>query len=155
LANFQEYDREEKALTYVRDAASKPEQLIQIAIFPFAFAGEAGTGSIVRVSKRATAEAGASAVTAVANHAVVDLEDHSYRRRFIPAKATVFNGTGNYGEGTSQITGVKYAKRGGTSYTIPYGASAGDPAEGQVRKKILTAVSTDSKNSVSFKSERV
>lgn len=76
---------------------------------------------------------------------------------FIPAKAIIFAGTGTAsaaGE-PSQITGLRYKQRNGSSYTIPYGASVGKPKEVEVRAAIKAVLTQSPNATISFKSERL
>jgi len=155
LAKFQAYEKGETVVKYPRSADSKPESLLQASVLPFYFGGVATSGTIVKLSKRSSEATAVDAVQALCNLLPVDAEEHRYERGFVPAKAVVFVSTGTNTVDASKITGVPYSKRGGKSYTLPYGASAAETKESQVRKDILTAVAGITDASVSFRSERI
>ena len=155
LRNYQDVVSGKKVLTYPRSADSKPGALLQVSVLPFFFGGEAGSETIVSLSQRADLASSVESVQAACNQITVDPETHKELRGFTPAQATVFIATGSDSVETSKITGVRYNKKGGASYTLPYGASASEKAEGNVRKDILAAVNADPDNSVSFTSEKV
>jgi hypothetical protein len=77
---------------------------------------------------------------------------------FQPAKAIVFNQTGAPTKNkVSTITGLKYDKRNGGSYTFPFGANKADPKKSdeiRMRSIILSAVNTKDQT-VSFKDEKI
>ncbi len=151
---FQDYAAGKVKLVYPRDESSLPKEILKVSVLPFYFGGLAGNETIVAQSKRADIETTMNGVQTNCNQITVNYETHKVLRGFIPAKATVFD----YGTGTtnppSQITGVRYTKRNGASYTFPYGASATEKAEGAVRKDIAAAVVTLGTASVSFTSEK-
>lgn len=152
---FQDYKGGKVKLTYTRSAASKPGEIIKVSILPFHFGGEAGSEAIVAQSKRADEKSEMSGVQTQCNQITVNSVIHKKLARFIPAKATVFDyGTTTTSE-TSQITGIRYDKKAGNSYTFPYGASTAEKAEREVRKGILAAVETLGTASVSFKGESI
>ena len=152
---FQEFQAGKKKLTYPRGEDSKPGNLQKVSILPFYFAGEAGKETIVTQSLRADEAADLNAVQTACNQVAADLDTHIKLFDFIPAKAVVFDYTGATAKETSQITGVPYDKRVGKSYTFPYGASATEQAERNVRQDILSAVQALTTASVSFTSEKI
>jgi hypothetical protein len=154
LANYQDYRKGAVVIKYPRSASSLPEELIVSTVLPFFYGGVATSGAIVKFSKRASEASAADGIQQSCNLLAVDPETHSYKRKFIPAKVTAFVGTGSETEETSKITGAKYSKRGGQSYTFPYGASVAEATESQVRKDILTGVGSAENISLSFRSEK-
>lgn len=154
LKEYQDYASGAKAITYTRTEDSKPEAILKISVLPFFFGGVDGSEAIVSQSKRSDDNSALSGIQTACNQKAVDLDTHKTLRGFIPAKATVFDFTGGTTTPNSKITGVKYTKRTGKSYTFPYGASAAEKAEGNVRKDILTAVTAVATASVSFTSEK-
>ena len=154
LAKYQDYAKGAVVVNYPRSSGSLPEELIQTTVFPFFYGGVATTGAIVRFSKRAAEAGTVDAIQQVCNLVAVDPESHSYKRKFVPAKVTAFVGTGSETAATSKITGVRYSKRNGQSYTFPYGASVAEPKESQVRKDMVVATAANENISLSFRSER-
>ena len=72
-----------------------------------------------------------------------------------PSKVVVKKMTGTNMPKTSDITGLKYQKQGGDSYTMPFGA-AGTKEEFVVQNEIMTAISTSGLTcSVTFRPERI
>ncbi|NJK58733.1 MAG: hypothetical protein HC939_23515 [Pleurocapsa sp. SU_5_0] len=151
---FQDYKGGKVKLTYTRSADSKPGQIQKVSILPFYFGGAENSEAIVAQSARAILNSDLSAVRTQCNQKVANFETDAKLSRFIPAKATVFDyGTATTSE-TSQITGIRYDKKTGNSYTYPFGASATEKTPGEVRKGILAAVTALGTASVSFSDER-
>ena len=155
LANYQEVASGKKTLSYPRAEASKPGNILQVSVLPFFFGGTTGSEAIVSFSKRVSDETTLDTVESACNHIVVDVDAHQEVKGFFPAQATVAVFDGTDSNKTSQITGVPYNSKDRKSYTFPYGASATEKAEGNVRKDILTAVNALANASVSFSSEKV
>jgi hypothetical protein len=151
---FQLFKAGKVNLKYPRNDGSKPEQLLEVSVLPFYFGGAAGTEAIVKQSKRADTEGTLGGVQTACNQITVNQETHAPLAKFQPAKATVFDFTGAKTPATSQITGLKYDKRTGKSFTFPYGASATEKTAAAVEKTILAAVKALATASVSFKSEK-
>ena len=154
-AEFKEFISGEKNISYTRDAASKPGSIEKVSVLPFYFAGATGKETIVSQSARADTRTELDGVQTACNQIAADLDTHSRLANFIPAKAVVFDYSGTTTAATSQITGLRYDKRNGASYTFPYGASATEQAERNVRQDILTAVQALGTASVSFTSEKI
>ncbi|NJO98636.1 MAG: hypothetical protein HC764_23730 [Pleurocapsa sp. CRU_1_2] len=151
---FQDYKAGKVTVSYTREASSKPGEILKVSILPFYFGGVAGTEAIVAQSKRADDKAELSGVQTQCNQVTVNAETHAKLSRFIPAKATVFDyGTATTSE-TSKITGIRYDKKAGNSYTYPFGANTTEKTPGEVRKGILAAVTALGTASVSFSDER-
>jgi hypothetical protein len=151
---FQDYKAGKVKLTYVRDAASKPGEILRVSVLPFHFGGVANSEIIVAQSKRADVKAELAGVQTACNLITVNYQLHAKGGKFRPAKATVFDfGTTSTAE-LSQITGIRYSKKAGNSYTFPYGASLAEKAESEVRKGIIAAVDALGTSSVSFSSEK-
>ncbi|WP_319422745.1 hypothetical protein [Pleurocapsa sp. FMAR1] len=151
---FQDFVGKKTRLVYPRAADSKPGEINKVSVLPFYFNGAAGKETIVAQSKRADEAAPLAGVQTQCNQITVDFENHVKLAGFIPAKVTVFD----YGTAStstlSQITGERYDKKNGKSYTFPYGASATEKAEAEVRKGISAAVVTLGTASVSFSREK-
>lgn len=154
-AEFQDFISKKKVLSYPRAEASKPGEILTVSVLPFYYAGAAGRETLVAQSKRADDQATMDGVQSACNQLAPDLDTHSKLADFIPAKATVFDYDATSTTETSQITGLRYEKRTGASYTFPYGASATETAERNVRQDILTAVQAIGTASVSFTSEKI
>ena len=151
---FQDYVSKKIRPTYVRSEASKPDAILKVSVLPFYFNGVAGKETIVAQSKRADDASTLAGVQTACNQLAANFETHVVLRGFKPAQAIVFDYGTTSTSTTSQITGVRYDKRSGQSYTFPYGASATEKAESEVRKDILAAVTQIGTASVSFKSEK-
>ena len=152
--NYQDFAAGKKNLSYPRDEASKPGSLLEVSIRPFFFGGADGSETIVTQSKRADDEGTLDAIQTACNQVTVDIEAHQERKRFFPAQAIVTVVGASETTKTSQITGIQYSKKASASYTFPYGASATEKAEGNVRKEILTAAKALVTASVSFSTEK-
>lgn len=151
---FQDYKAGKVRLTYTREAASKPGEILKVSVLPFYFGGVAGTEAIVSQSKRADDKAEMGGVQTQCNQIAANPELHAKLAKFIPARATVFDQGGISTASTSQITGIRYDKKAGSSYTFPYGASTAEKTEGEVRKGIIAAVNALTTASVSFSNEK-
>jgi hypothetical protein len=154
IRKYQLYKGGKVDLKYPRDASSKPEQLKEVSVLPFYFGGLVGTEAIVKQSKRADEAGTLQGVQTACNQIAVDIATHSVLAKFHPARATVFDYTGASTVATSQITGLKYDKRAGKSYTFPYGASAAEKTPASVEKTIIAAVKAITTASVGFVAER-
>lgn len=152
---FQDFKAGKKDINYPRAEASKPGSIEKVSILPFYFAGAAGKETIVSLSKRADDKTEFDGIQTACNHITADYDLHGTLANFIPAKAVVFDAGTTSTTATSQITGKRYEKRAGASYTFPYGASATEQAERNVRQDILTVVNTLTNVSVSFSSEKI
>ncbi len=152
--NFQDFASGKTKLVYSRDDNSNPGEILKTGILPFFFGGNPANGAIVALSKRADEKATLDSVQSACNHVTYDPESQTKIQGFKPAQVTVFDyGTGSASP-TSQITGIKYSKRIGNSFTFPYGASATEKAENKVRGDILIAVEALTTASASFHSEK-
>lgn len=152
---FQDFKAGKKDINYPRAEASKPGSIKKVSILPFYFAGATGKETIVSLSQRADDKTELASVESACNHIAADYDLHGTLANFIPAKAVVFDAGSTSTTATSQITGKRYEKRAGASYTYPYGASATEQAERNVRQDILTAVQALTTASVSFSSEKI
>jgi len=155
LRQYQEWKSGERNVEYPRDTDSLPGELLNATLNPFALPVDAANITKVPVSKRADDFGGISAIRAKANYTTATTGTGQVFRDFIPAKATIFvpNGVGDGNVTTSKITGVKYKKRGGASYTIPYGATDTLKYESQVRADMIAQIPAESSVSISFNSE--
>ncbi|MGF1542871.1 MAG: hypothetical protein ACFCU5_20915 [Pleurocapsa sp.] len=156
LDRYQKFKNGETILSYPRSPDSKPKSLEFVSVKPFFFGGAADSEAIIKYSKRTADAAAAAAVKALCNHVPVDNESHKVIARFRPAKVTLFKETseGATAPETSKITGVRYDKKRGNSYTLPFGASTADKSENEVRKKLLVPVLADATLNASFTPER-
>ena len=77
-------------------------------------------------------------------------------RGFIPAKCTVIlpNNANSDPNAVSKLTGIKYNKKGASSYTFPYGQKTGTTREAEVRAAIEAAITVAGAD-FQFKSERL
>lgn len=157
LAEYQEFISKKRVVTYTRDAASRPGNLDQVGIKPFALATANTEVYVVDLSARAkSALAGTTTgVTAeILNHADID-GDSKIVRGFTPARATI--SVTPEGDGTittSKITGAKYRQKNTVSYTFPFGRGADDTNLADTRSAIIAGVAAGNANrGVSFKPE--
>ncbi|PAX60043.1 hypothetical protein [Brunnivagina elsteri] len=155
LAEYQEYKSGKKVITYTRDAASKPGQLDEVKILPFAEAATSTDFLLVSFSKRASGQFSATGLTALKlNHRTTG--DGANAIGFTPARATVTIAATTAGTSTpSKITGRTYQKKNNNSYTFPFGQGESTLVSYKaVKADILSAVATGGTNrSVSFRTE--
>lgn len=157
LENYTEFASGSRQVSYPRDANSLPGEFTPIGVNPFGLPDNASNIVRTGISDRVLTANAISTVRTAANIetdaelAVLEL------RGFVPAKAVVFiaDATQPTQPETSQITGLKYKKRAGVSYTIPYGQNTGAVHESVVRGNIIAAVESIDRASVSFKSEKL
>jgi len=157
LREYQEWKSGERNISYNRTEDSLPEQLLSGLINPFGLTYDAGQKITVPVSKRVNDN---NTITALFDEAGLDVTEDVLGvdlTGFIPAKATVSIRATDRDRATetSQITGVKYAKRGFRSYTFPYGAKTATSKEAEVRGAIKAALGDTFTGNVSFTSERL
>ena len=152
---YQDFKAGKRVIQYPRSADSKPGSLEIVSVLPFYYAGDDTKQTLVKQSQRSDTETTLDGVQTACNQLTADLDAHIRLENFIPAKAvvTVFSGTET--QETSRITGIRYNKKAAKSYTFPYGASAAEKAERNVRQDIVAAVNLLTNASVSFSSEKI
>ncbi len=157
LALYYEYYKDERKVTYTRRDESKPKELIDVAVRPFAFAPVDDEVYIVDVSKRVKDETRVGALIVAANIPTAVPDTAKVVKGFIPAKCTVTfpDASQDRTSVESKITGISYDRKGKESYTFPYGSNASGEREGEVRAEIRLALGADSKAALRFKSEKV
>ena len=157
LREYQDWRAGLREVSYTRNTTSNPDKLLKVAINPFGYTIGTANQALTTLSKRTENYAKVAGVRTAANIELELVDDAKPVIGFVPAKATVFAGTGTTTTvtGGSKITGVVYKKRNGASYTFPYGASSTNPREINVREAILTVVKDEENTSVSFTSERL
>lgn len=156
LERYQQYKSGSTVPSYPRADTSLPGGFITVSIVPFGFGEDNPT--IVELSQRASGQY--ALFGGVANLGITTTlpDDAIARAGYIPAKATVFAGSGTTTNGTSQITGVPYKKRNGESYTAPFGAVGTGAAAREYprRQAIATAVAAGGGNrTVTFQPEQL
>lgn len=157
LRLYQDWKAGRRVIEYTRDGGSNPDRILKVSVNPFGYPTTEGSLAVVPVSQRAILSTVGAAIKTAAN-----IEDETEvgaqeLRGFIPAKAIIFAGTGTAsttGE-PSEITGLRYKKRNGASFTIPYGASVSKPREVEVRAAIKAVLVSSPNATVSFKSEKL
>lgn len=157
LKLYQDWKKGARNVTYVRAAASKPGELLEVAVNPFGLALDGANIFRVPLSKRAKDNT-PGAGTLVAANIVQEVPNTAKENRgFLPAKATISVPSGSTSTGleTSKLTGVKYRANNKVSYTIPYGKKTGVLVESEVRAAILGAVGNVTGAQVTFESERL
>lgn len=126
LAKYKDYVEGRTIPNYERDAGSNPGKEIPVYVIPF---GEIDDiYYLIGISTRANNQIGiAGGATALNTETISSLPagaDTAVSNKFTSAAATVFVGTGLGDPDPSQITGVRYRKRLGQSYTFPFGKEA-------------------------------
>lgn len=157
LRLYQDWKAGKRVIEYTRDEGSNPDRILKVAVNPFGYPAADGNLAIVPISQRASLSAVGAAIQTAANiEENIDLGAQELTG-FIPAKATIFAGSGTTTlvANGSEITGIPYRKRNGASFTIPYGRSVGMPTEIEVRNAIKAALVASPNATVSFKSERL
>ncbi len=155
LGEYQDFKAGKKIITYDRDAASKPGNLGEALVKPFAFAAADAKVFIVDYSARAkTALANAGLSDAVLGHEATD-PNAARTYGFTPARATVILFAAGEGTATpSKITGRTYKKKNNNTYTFPIGRTTANPSYAEQKGAITQAVAAGNTNrGVSFKPE--
>lgn len=159
LANYKNYVAGVSLPNYPRPEASKPGELLDVAINPFfSPLGTADENKIaVKLSKRSNDATGVDSVQVACNIDASVPAGVLPNRDFDPAKVTVFvaGATPTTSLETSQITGIQYRAVNGDSYTFPYGQATGELYEQDVRATILTAIQGIAGARGSFTPERL
>lgn len=157
LDEYYKYKKEEKVLQYTRRDESKPGELLNVAVRPFAFDPDDEEIYIVDFSKRVSDETRVSALVTASNLTTTIPDEATIVRGFVPAKCTVSfpNDTLDRDDVPSQITGIPYNKVGKESYTFPYGSNAGGAREQLIRSDIRRALPATANGILQFKSEKV
>ena len=157
LALYQEWKKGARNVTYDRDDASKPGELLEVSVNPFGLELDGANIYIVPLSKRVKDNIPGTSTLTAAN--ITEEVPNTAKRvkGFIPAKAVISvpSGSTSTQDKTSKLTGVKYAPSNRVSYTIPYGQKTGVVRENAVRAAITEALSTVTGASVTFESERL
>ncbi len=159
LHKYWELATGKRKLNYTRSAGSKPGKLIAAKIHPFSINPPAISPppTLVKYSNRAKGAMSAQIGAVVdLNHVVTnDVDSIDRGRKFKAATITIFNPTGTETVVTSQTLGTKYNKRGGTSYSFPFGTNpTGTFAYDEVRRDLLgKALVLNPDASISFKNE--
>jgi hypothetical protein len=142
LGNFQAWLSGNNREVGTRDAQSKTGGFEKVSINPFAYQLDPDGEILIPISKRALERDSISAVRVASN--VVTSPAPSAKappRGFIPAKAIVFiPSVQSDVKSTSNITGLKYNGKEGTSYTIPMGQATSEIYESQVQGLVRDAV---------------
>lgn len=157
LKGYLDYRSGAKQITYGSRGTSSPGGFELVGVNPFAISQATTSIFAVNFSSRASGQGDIATLITAANHSAADAIAVTNTGRYRPAVAiaSVKDAESAAGEGTSKITGLKYAKDGSVTYTIPYGADATSTRESEVRADILDAAADSTKDiRVSFKSER-
>ena len=157
LREFQDYIRGAKNVTYTRANDSLPEELLEIAINPFYFAVNANSLTKVPISKRTKDFTGISALRNAAGITDPVPETATSLENFFPAQCTasIRDASKDDNNARSELTGVKYKKKGYRNYTFPYGATTENDREGEARAAIIAAAGADSGLQLQFTSEKI
>lgn len=157
LAKYQEWKSGERNVKYPRKTSSLPGEFINVALNPFGSENNEANLVIVPLSARAKNSSNTSGLIPAGNLVETIPDTAKVTKGFVPAKAVVFVPSGGAGgsEETSEITGKKYQKRGGESYTYPYGSSTSQLQESKVRSVLAAVVTQVTGSSISFTSEKL
>lgn len=137
-----------------KPAASKPGEIITVAVNPFGLGAADANKYAVKMSKRSFDKTELAGVKTACNILVYDPAEHERLAGYRPAKANVFIlGAQTSTEKTSKVTGLKYNPRDGHGYTFPVGTKTGTTLM-EARKAIITAAKTANAK-VSFQSEKL
>lgn len=155
LRQYQDWKKGTRNITYTRSADSLPENLIDVAVNPFYYDVSAASLTKTVMSQRTKGFSGINALRTAANITDPVPATATSLRGFFPAQCTVSvpDSTKDDNNATSQLTGLKYKKKGKRSYTFPYGAKADADRESEVRGNIAAAVVADSNYELQFTSE--
>lgn len=158
LHNYWELATGNRKLDYTRAPSSSPGKLVVAKIYPFGVDHPATDPkpSLVKFSNRAkgvmSAQIGSDSDL---NHAANSADAIDRGRKFRAATITIFNPNGTDTEILSQTLRRRYKKRGGASYSYPFGSNATDTLRySEVKADLLakaTALNPDA--TVTFKPE--
>ena len=157
LKQYQDWKKGARNVTYTRDTQSLPEELVEVAINPFYYDVSAQSLTRVPISRRTLEYAPVNALRAAGNITSPAPNTATNLEKFFPAQCTVSipDTTRNSPNATSQLTGVRYNKKGYRSYTFPYGASTDATRESEVRGNIKAALPADNNYQLQFTSEKI
>lgn len=159
LARYKDYKSGANTVTYTRAASSLPGGFEPIYIIPF---GESeDLYYLTQISGRAQDQVALVGGQAALNYlalAAAGAVDKTESNKYTPAAVTVFDPSGAPANQTSQVTGVRYKKTPGQSYTFPFGKDAGATGAAATFKTRATAIKTAAEtanpaNSVTFRPE--
>lgn len=134
-------------VAWLQNAATRPRNVgggvarppsVELAIEPFGFTVAVGTA----VRATATTAARTQMSSAIGSYATPAGGGITLQRipGFKAARVSLFVGTGNSTVATSEITGLRYLKYGGNSFSHPFGQSVGTDLEYEVFGAIRTAL---------------
>lgn len=153
LRFYQDWRSGKRAIEYGdRDANSKPGDLQNVSVKPFAFPSSDTKEYQVELSARAKGQVSAAGVTLTLLGIDEDTANATDVINFKPAKViiTVVGTTSTNEE--SKITGRKYKKRNNSSYTFPFGRTTAEPTYASARANIANSAQA-SNRVVSFQPE--
>ena len=157
LKKFQDYQSGKVKIEYTRSNSSKPGEILDIALRPFAFPAADDRTILTTISARAKSNIG----TFELQLAQLGLDETPEvtaieMAGFQPARAICKHTTGTTPGSpiSSKITGQSYRTKAGVTYTFPIGRTTNEPTWGEQKSAIATKIEALSGNkSVSFKSE--
>lgn len=157
LYNYNEFATGSKKVEYPRDEDSLQISIEEVSINPFGLGHGDSSKVLTGISQRVLNNTNLTPVLAAGGVSTTPDPTAVRLTGFEPAKAVVFiaDATQPTTPEPSQITGIKYKKRAGSSFTVPYGSKAGETNERAVRASIAEAVAGITRGSVSFKSEKL
>lgn len=155
LRKFQEWRNKERKIEYERDNDSLPKSLLDVAIHPFFEAFDTTNYIVVPLSQRTKEAQITTPLLAKANHADSIDDAGEKPKGYKPATCTVSvpNASKNDPNAQSSLTGIKYNKRGTSSYTFPYGITTAKNRESEVRAEIRAAAPDGNNYVFGFTSE--
>ena len=151
LQKYKDYKSGANTVSYTRDPNSNPGGFTPIYLIPF---GESeDIYYLNQISDRSVAKlalvGGANELNYILPAAIA-AQTTTESSKYTPAAITVFDPSGLTTSPPSQITGVRYKKIGGASYTFPFGkdaAATGANATFKGRAKELKEAATTGSNS--------
>lgn len=156
LEEYQRFKLGKKDITYTRAETSNPGAFDNVSIEPFGYPITT-QHTIVPASNRALTNTTLNAVITACGIGNPPNGNATALFDFTPARVTVFIPSGGAAPQPepSQITGIRYRKRGGNSWTLPYGQRTGKTNESEVRADIRAAAPGGSNWTISFNSEEL
>lgn len=158
LGRYKDYKSGANPVAYTRSASSLPGGFNPIYIIPF---GEPeDLYYLTQISERAAGQLSLVGGQTALNYidiGAIGAADKTESNKYTPAAVTVFDPSGAGANQTSQITGVRYKKVPGQSYTFPFGKNAGATGAAATFKNranaIKLAAATNPANGVTFRPE--
>lgn len=146
LRFYQDWKSGKRAVEYGdRDAGSRPGDLKRVGIKPFAFPSADTNLYIVDLSSRAEGNLTAAGLTKAKLGIEDDVSTGKNTVNFRPAKVTI-NVVGTTSTpAESKLTGRKYKKKSGSSYTYPLGRTTSEVTYAAAKAEVLSTASASNR----------